>query len=98
MECQRCHQKTGSWSTSYYESKDICPNCKQEESTSPHFAVARQVENEHVRTGNFNYPGVWEQADPRYTVDMQREDRNHQFEQLCNRPGIVISPPKKKQA
>jgi hypothetical protein len=48
---------------SYFNTDVICPDCDAEERAHPDFERAREIEMEHVRNGDYNFPGVGVPAD-----------------------------------
>jgi hypothetical protein len=58
VRCDRCKQDVLSYTCSYFNTENICNACESREKAHPQYAEARRVENEHVRAGNYNFPGV----------------------------------------
>lgn len=56
--CDRCRKPTRVISTSWFNTQDLCSTCQDEEAAHPDYAYAKEVENEAVRRGNYNFPGV----------------------------------------
>ncbi len=63
MNCDRCSKKTISWTMSRFNTEDICPLCEAHEVAHPQYEEARRVELEHVKRGNYNFPGIGKPAD-----------------------------------
>lgn len=56
--CDRCHQETDVFTMSFFNEDEICPRCDALERNHPLFQEAQRVEQEAVRHGNYNFPGV----------------------------------------
>ena len=57
--CERCYDSEPKTITgSYFNEQMICMKCKEKEEKHEKYAEARKVEAEHVRNGNYNYPGI----------------------------------------
>ena len=58
MTCERCGREAG-WSTgSYFNTQMICGECDRKERAHPDFPRAVAREEEAVRSGYFNFPGI----------------------------------------
>lgn len=58
-QCDRCNQETKTHSMSWFNTDQICLKCKSEESEHPLYKKAKEIENEEVKKGNHNYPGLF---------------------------------------
>jgi hypothetical protein len=58
MTCDRCGKRTISATMSYFNTETICDECDARERAHPKFEEARRIENEAVRGGDYNFPGV----------------------------------------
>lgn len=57
--CDRCGEPTGGVTTmSMFNQDVICRPCKEKEKKDPDYELARQAEEEAVRRGDTNYPGL----------------------------------------
>jgi len=56
--CPRCGGDLHCHSVSYFNTEDICCDCKTEERQFPGFAAAQAAEEAAVAGGNLNFPGV----------------------------------------
>jgi len=56
--CQRCLEKTASYSMSWFNEQLICLNCSKREAERSDYSEARKAETKAVRSGSFNYPGI----------------------------------------
>jgi len=43
---------------SFFNTQEICINCKQSERQHPDFEKARRAEEAACREGNYNFPGI----------------------------------------
>jgi hypothetical protein len=57
--CDRCKKETVMYKMSWFNRDMICPDCEEEEEAHPLFKKAKEIENEQVKRGNMNYPGVF---------------------------------------
>jgi len=58
MTCDRCGTEARAITGSYFDTAMICPECRELEHAHPQYEEARRVENEHVRRGEMNFPGI----------------------------------------
>lgn len=58
MTCDRCGKDAFATTGSYFNMEMICLECAKAEREDPRFEEARRVENEAVRRGDFNFPGI----------------------------------------
>ena len=66
MICQRCGKETNVHSMSWFNTQEICMDCKQAERRHPDFEKARRAEEASCRAGNFNFSGIgWPGEDGR---------------------------------
>ncbi len=63
--CQRCKKEADVFACSYFNTETICIECNDAERRHPEYKHAKRVENEAVRRGDYNYPGVGLPADLR---------------------------------
>ncbi len=56
--CDRCGKKTSVTTMSYFNTDVICQECDELERKHPSYERAREVENQHVRDGDYNFSGV----------------------------------------
>ena len=63
MTCDRCHKKTMSSTMSRFNTDNICEPCEDKEKAHPRYKEAREVELEHVKRGNYNFPGIGKPVD-----------------------------------
>lgn len=65
-KCDRCGKLARITTTSWFNLDTICPACDNEEREHPDYQYAKQVENDAVRRGNYNFEGVgWPGVDGR---------------------------------
>lgn len=57
-ECDRCGKETDIYTMSFFNTDEICMECRKKERVHPKFEEARKREVEEVRKGNYNYPGI----------------------------------------
>ena len=43
---------------SYFNTDWICISCAEKERLHPDYEMAKKIENEQVRKGNYNFPGI----------------------------------------
>ena len=58
MKCDRCKSETLISTGSYFNTQQICLECRRREEAHPDFERARRVEEEAVRRGEYNFPGI----------------------------------------
>ena len=58
-KCHRCHEKTGSYSMSYFNTQLLCMVCQKAEQEDPNFKKAKEYEAEQVQQGNYNCGGLY---------------------------------------
>lgn len=56
--CDRCKQPTLSYTMSFFNTEEICPECDKKERAHPKFKEAHDKEVEEVKKGNYNFPGI----------------------------------------
>ena len=61
-KCDRCG-KEGGRSMSYFNRDMICLECILKERNHPKYEEARKAEEEQVRQGNHNFPGIGKPPD-----------------------------------
>lgn len=57
-KCQRCGKETETIRCSRFNTQMCCDACLTEEEAHPDYARAREIEHEHVKAGDYNFPGV----------------------------------------
>lgn len=69
--CQRCGEKTNSFTMSWFNTDNICIPCSDKEEAHPDIKLAKDVEVAHVKVGNTTYPGIgFPGYDSRVTIDI----------------------------
>lgn len=63
MICERCNQQSLVSTTSYFDTKTICMDCKKKEQNHPDYKKAVEAEIAEVKKGNFNFVGIGKPAD-----------------------------------
>jgi len=58
MNCQRCNNDDRITTGSMFNTEMICLKCKEKEIKHEMYDVARKVESDQVRSGNYNYEGI----------------------------------------
>jgi recombinational DNA repair protein (RecF pathway) len=58
MKCDRCQQPMTVFTTSFFNTEEICMNCVKREQAHPQYAEAKRVEEEACRNRNFNFEGI----------------------------------------
>lgn len=58
MICDRCGKETLGHTMSYFNTDEICFECRDTERAHPMFEEARRIEAEHVRAGDYNFQGI----------------------------------------
>ena len=56
--CDRCKKILTSSSMSYFNEDICCNECLDKEKAHPKYAEAKRAENEQVKRGNYNFPGI----------------------------------------
>lgn len=59
MKCERCGKETYSYTMSMMNTQMICMDCKREEQNDPMYEKAREAEMNAIRSGNYNYRGLF---------------------------------------
>ena len=63
--CDRCGKSTdGKTTMSVFNEDVICMNCKEEEKKDPDYDAAVRAEQEAIRRGDYNFPGVYPDYKP----------------------------------
>ena len=57
--CKRCKKETKVHTMSWFNKDIICPDCSREEKRHPLYNMAKEREQEEVRKGNYDYPGLF---------------------------------------
>ena len=69
--CHRCSKETDSFTMSWFSTESICLDCSDEENNHADIELAKAVELAHVKSGNYNYPGIgWPGKDNRVSLDI----------------------------
>lgn len=77
MKCDRCKGPAPISTGSFFNTDQICFECSAAERRHPSFARAREIEIEHVRRGEFNFPGIGLPDDLRaFYNQTRRGDKN----------------------
>lgn len=58
MRCDRCGKTASVVTGSYFNTDTICDICEEREKAHPKYPEAKRIENEAVRAGNYNFPGI----------------------------------------
>ena len=58
MKCTRCGVETNVFVYSYFDSKEICPDCETKEKNHPSYKEAREEELRQCKMGNLNFRGI----------------------------------------
>jgi hypothetical protein len=58
MKCQRCNTQTSAHTVSYFNTQEICIDCRDKERKHPQFEEARAREHGEVMRGNLNFRGI----------------------------------------
>jgi len=56
--CQRCNKPAIATTMSRFNTDMICLKCEKKEQEHPDYPAARAAEEEAVKRGNMNFPGV----------------------------------------
>ena len=56
--CERCGKATLAHIMSMFNTEDVCLECAEKERAHPKYEEARRIEAEHVRQGDYNFPGI----------------------------------------
>ena len=56
--CDRCGKKSTSMSMSWLNTDECCQKCLEEEKNEPDYILAKEIEAEQVKNGNYNYKGL----------------------------------------
>ena len=56
--CQRCYKPTDGYTMSMFDVALICFNCRDGEKNHPDYLQAVEAENDAVKRGEFNFPGI----------------------------------------
>lgn len=59
MKCERCGKETNCYTMSMMNTQMICMDCKREERNDPMYEAACEAERNAVRSGNYNYKGLF---------------------------------------
>lgn len=58
MRCQRCHKETNCYTTSMFNTQDICMKCADKEKQHPDYKLAVEADRAAVSSGNWNFEGI----------------------------------------
>ena len=56
--CERCHNITGVFIMSMFDTSNICLDCKKKEEKHPEYERAILEESNSIRNGNYNFKGI----------------------------------------
>lgn len=56
--CDRCGHRLTARITSMFNTDTLCLTCKQKEEAHPAYGRARQAEQDAIRCGDRNFPGI----------------------------------------
>lgn len=56
--CQRCSKETNIAIMSRFNTQIICMSCEEAEKRQPDYEKARKAEEDAVRRGDYNFPGI----------------------------------------
>ena len=57
-KCDRCGGPLGVRTMSMYNTDVICTKCKDAERKRPDYKKASDADNEAIKNGNYNFPGI----------------------------------------
>lgn len=63
MTCDRCGKETLIHTMSMFNTDVICMDCKEREKEHPQYVDAVEADNDQIRAGNYNFPGIGKPAD-----------------------------------
>lgn len=63
MKCSRCVKQAHPYIMSMFNRDVLCMDCLDKEKKHPKYLQAVQIEADHVRNGNFNFPGIGKPVD-----------------------------------
>jgi hypothetical protein len=58
MICDRCGKETNAHIMSMFNTEEICMDCKAAEEMRSDYKDAVQTDEQAIRRGNFNFPGM----------------------------------------
>lgn len=61
--CARCGRQIAVSIVSRFNTDILCVECSEKERAHPHYADAVMKEEEEIRRGNLNYPGIGKPPD-----------------------------------
>ena len=74
--CPRCGGPMTAHSMSFFNTEEICLECKIDERQAPGFADARAVDDAAIKQGNYNFPGVGlSESDRAFLADLRARRR-----------------------
>lgn len=56
--CERCGKETQVSTCSRFNTQQICMECAKVEREHPLYGLARDIEYEHIKQGDYNYEGI----------------------------------------
>jgi two-component SAPR family response regulator len=56
--CDRCKEEVSTLKGSYFNTEMICLECDSRERAHSMFEMAKKIENEQVKQGNYNFEGI----------------------------------------
>jgi hypothetical protein len=57
--CERCSSCSTTTSMSWFNTEMLCIDCKEKEKNHPLFNKAKEIENQKVMQGDYNFPGIF---------------------------------------
>lgn len=57
-KCDRCGKKSDTMTMSWFNMDMICMGCDAKEKAHPMYGMAKRIENEQCRRGNYNFEGI----------------------------------------
>lgn len=57
-KCDRCDKETRMTIMSMFNTDILCMECKDAETKDPRYAQARKADEDAIRRGDFNFPGI----------------------------------------
>ena len=57
-KCDRCGKESNEFTMSWFNTDWLCPECSEKEKKHPRYEEARKAENDAVRHGDYNFPGI----------------------------------------
>ena len=71
-------------SMSFFNTEEICLQCKRDERQAPGFAGARAADDAAIKRGNYTFPGLGlPEADHAFLADLVAKRRGRELERLA---------------